>query len=167
MIIPRYLTNSYDIGHVVLWISSMLVSLMNHAPAIIGSLLKGAFIYRSLSFFQGGPQNQVQKQLNGLFSSIASFYHPSNNGRWLVRCSLLGITSKTICGVRALVPLKVQLTSRINSGLSVCVLSTEFYVCVQEGYMQWQRVLWQSEVTSHSIYWNTTNNFPVTDHLSR
>uniref|UniRef100_A0A8C2DIG5 Proteasome activator subunit 4b n=1 Tax=Cyprinus carpio TaxID=7962 RepID=A0A8C2DIG5_CYPCA len=57
MVIPRYLTNSYDIGHVVLWISSML----------------------------GGPQNQVQKQLNGLFSSIASFYHPSNNGRWLMK----------------------------------------------------------------------------------
>uniref|UniRef100_A0A673MHV7 Proteasome activator complex subunit 4B n=1 Tax=Sinocyclocheilus rhinocerous TaxID=307959 RepID=A0A673MHV7_9TELE len=57
MVIPRYLTNSYEIGHVVLWISSML----------------------------GGPQNQVQKQLNGLFSSIASFYHPSNNGRWLMK----------------------------------------------------------------------------------
>uniref|UniRef100_A0A672NHH0 Proteasome activator complex subunit 4B n=1 Tax=Sinocyclocheilus grahami TaxID=75366 RepID=A0A672NHH0_SINGR len=57
MVIPRYLTNSYEIGHVVLWISSML----------------------------GGPQNQVQTQLNGLFSSIASFYHPSNNGRWLMK----------------------------------------------------------------------------------
>uniref|UniRef100_A0A672JUD6 Proteasome activator complex subunit 4B-like n=1 Tax=Sinocyclocheilus grahami TaxID=75366 RepID=A0A672JUD6_SINGR len=57
MIVPRYLSNSYDIGHVVLWISSML----------------------------GGPQNQVQTQLNGLFSSIASFYHPSNNGRWLMK----------------------------------------------------------------------------------
>uniref|UniRef100_A0A673MFT3 Proteasome activator complex subunit 4B n=1 Tax=Sinocyclocheilus rhinocerous TaxID=307959 RepID=A0A673MFT3_9TELE len=59
MVIPRYLTNSYEIGHVVLWISSML----------------------------GGPQNQVQKQLNGLFSSIASFYHPSNNGT--ICCSRL------------------------------------------------------------------------------
>ncbi|XP_062859085.1 proteasome activator complex subunit 4B isoform X2 [Trichomycterus rosablanca] len=57
MMVPKYLTNSYDIGHVVLWISSML----------------------------GGAQNQAQKQLNGLFSSIASFYHPSNNGRWLVK----------------------------------------------------------------------------------
>uniref|UniRef100_A0A3B4EMS0 Proteasome activator Blm10 mid region domain-containing protein n=1 Tax=Pygocentrus nattereri TaxID=42514 RepID=A0A3B4EMS0_PYGNA len=57
MVVPRYLTNSYDIGHVVLWISSML----------------------------GGPQNQAQIQLNGLFSSIASFYHPSNNGRWLMK----------------------------------------------------------------------------------
>uniref|UniRef100_A0A8C2H092 Proteasome activator subunit 4b n=1 Tax=Cyprinus carpio TaxID=7962 RepID=A0A8C2H092_CYPCA len=57
MVVPRYLSNSYDIGHVVLWISSML----------------------------GGPQNQVQKQLNGLFRSIASFYHPSNNGRWLMK----------------------------------------------------------------------------------
>lgn len=26
MVVPKYLTNSYDIGHVVLWISAMLVS---------------------------------------------------------------------------------------------------------------------------------------------
>lgn len=57
MVVPKYLTNSYDIGHVVLWITSLL----------------------------GGAQNEAQKQLNGLFSSIASFYHPSNNGRWLVK----------------------------------------------------------------------------------
>ncbi|TSK14769.1 Proteasome activator complex subunit 4B [Bagarius yarrelli] len=57
MVVPKYLTNSYDIGHVVLWISAML----------------------------GGVQNQAQKQLNGLFNSIASFYHPSNNGRWLLK----------------------------------------------------------------------------------
>ncbi|XP_053495926.1 proteasome activator complex subunit 4B isoform X1 [Ictalurus furcatus] len=57
MVVPKYLTNSYDIGHVVLWISAML----------------------------GGAQNQAQKQLNGLFNSIASFYHPSNNGRWLMK----------------------------------------------------------------------------------
>ncbi|XP_053094465.1 proteasome activator complex subunit 4B isoform X1 [Pangasianodon hypophthalmus] len=57
MVVPKYLTNSYDIGHVVLWISAML----------------------------GGVQNQAQKQLNGLFNSIASFYHPSNNGRWLMK----------------------------------------------------------------------------------
>lgn len=30
MIVPRYLTNSYDIGHVVLWVSAMLVSVMGH-----------------------------------------------------------------------------------------------------------------------------------------
>lgn len=34
--------------------------------------------------FQGGPSKLVQKHLSGLFNSIASFYHPSNNGRWLV-----------------------------------------------------------------------------------
>ncbi|TRY59018.1 hypothetical protein DNTS_012403 [Danionella cerebrum] len=34
---------------------------------------------------KGGPQNLAQKQLNGLFSSIASFYHPSNNGPWLTK----------------------------------------------------------------------------------
>lgn len=33
---------------------------------------------------QGGPSKLVQKHLSGLFNSIASFYHPSNNGRWLV-----------------------------------------------------------------------------------
>lgn len=49
---------------------------------------------------------------------------------------------------------------------AVCVLSAEIYVCVQEGDMQWQMALWQSEVTPHSSYWNTTNNFPVIDHLS-
>ncbi|XP_031439180.1 proteasome activator complex subunit 4B isoform X1 [Clupea harengus] len=57
MVVPRYLSNSYDVGHVVLWISSLL----------------------------GGPGNPAQKQLNGLFNSIASFYHPSNNGRWLMK----------------------------------------------------------------------------------
>ncbi|XP_028809979.1 proteasome activator complex subunit 4B isoform X2 [Denticeps clupeoides] len=57
MVVSRYVSNSYDIGHVVVWISSML----------------------------GGPSNRAQKQLDGLFSSIASFYHPSNNGRWLMK----------------------------------------------------------------------------------
>lgn len=33
---------------------------------------------------QGGPSKLVQKHLAGLFNSITSFYHPSNNGRWLV-----------------------------------------------------------------------------------
>ncbi|KAG7492479.1 hypothetical protein MATL_G00015050 [Megalops atlanticus] len=57
VLVPRYLTNAYDIGHVVLWISSML----------------------------GGPSKQAQKQLSGLFNSITSFFHPSNNGRWLLK----------------------------------------------------------------------------------
>ncbi|ELW47867.1 Proteasome activator complex subunit 4 [Tupaia chinensis] len=32
---------------------------------------------------KGGPSKLVQKHLAGLFNSITSFYHPSNNGRWL------------------------------------------------------------------------------------
>ncbi|KAM9831639.1 proteasome activator complex subunit 4B-like [Neosynchiropus ocellatus] len=57
MVSPRYLTNSYDIGHLVLWITAML----------------------------GGPGNPAQKELTCLFNSIASFYHPSNHGRWQSR----------------------------------------------------------------------------------
>ncbi|KAG9344464.1 hypothetical protein JZ751_011134 [Albula glossodonta] len=57
MLVPRYLTNAYDIGHVVIWISAML----------------------------GGPSKQTQKQLSGLFNSITSFFHPSNHGRWLMK----------------------------------------------------------------------------------
>ncbi|KAM9803831.1 proteasome activator complex subunit 4A [Neosynchiropus ocellatus] len=57
MMVPRYLTNAYDIGHVVLWITSLL----------------------------GGPSKQAQAQLSGLFNSITSFFHPSNHGRWLMK----------------------------------------------------------------------------------
>uniref|UniRef100_A0A665UKH4 Proteasome activator subunit 4b n=1 Tax=Echeneis naucrates TaxID=173247 RepID=A0A665UKH4_ECHNA len=57
MVAPRYLTNSYDIGHLVLWITALL----------------------------GGPENPAQKELTCLFNSIASFYHPSNHGRWQSR----------------------------------------------------------------------------------
>ncbi|XP_061914340.1 proteasome activator complex subunit 4A [Entelurus aequoreus] len=57
MMVPRYVTNAYDIGHVVLWISSLL----------------------------GGPSKQTQAQLTGLFNSITSFFHPSNHGRWLMK----------------------------------------------------------------------------------
>uniref|UniRef100_A0AAQ4Q0P3 Proteasome activator Blm10 mid region domain-containing protein n=1 Tax=Gasterosteus aculeatus aculeatus TaxID=481459 RepID=A0AAQ4Q0P3_GASAC len=57
MVAPRYLTNSYDIGHMVLWITALL----------------------------GGPGNPAQKELTCLFNSIASFYHPSNHGRWQSR----------------------------------------------------------------------------------
>ncbi|XP_028286764.1 proteasome activator complex subunit 4B [Parambassis ranga] len=57
MVAPRYLTNSYDIGHLVLWITALL----------------------------GGPENPAQKELTCLFNSIASFYHPSNHGRWQAR----------------------------------------------------------------------------------
>uniref|UniRef100_A0A8C3A3V6 Uncharacterized protein n=1 Tax=Cyclopterus lumpus TaxID=8103 RepID=A0A8C3A3V6_CYCLU len=57
MVAPRYLTNSYDIGHLVLWITALL----------------------------GGPGNPAQKELTCLFNSIASFYHPSNHGRWQLR----------------------------------------------------------------------------------
>ncbi|XP_036402211.1 proteasome activator complex subunit 4A [Megalops cyprinoides] len=57
MLVPRYLTNAYDIGHIVIWVSSLL----------------------------GGPSKQAQKQLSGLFNSITSFFHPSNHGRWLMK----------------------------------------------------------------------------------
>uniref|UniRef100_A0A673CDK3 Proteasome activator subunit 4a n=1 Tax=Sphaeramia orbicularis TaxID=375764 RepID=A0A673CDK3_9TELE len=57
MMVPRYLTNAYDISHVVLWVSSLL----------------------------GGPSKQAQAQLTGLFNSITSFFHPSNHGRWLMK----------------------------------------------------------------------------------
>ncbi|XP_047183780.1 proteasome activator complex subunit 4B-like isoform X2 [Scophthalmus maximus] len=57
MVAPRYLINSYDIGHLVLWITALL----------------------------GGPGNPAQKELTCLFNSIASFYHPSNHGRWQSR----------------------------------------------------------------------------------
>ncbi|ELK14706.1 Proteasome activator complex subunit 4, partial [Pteropus alecto] len=55
VLVPRFLTNAYDIGHAVIWITAMM----------------------------GGPSKLVQKHLTGLFNSITSFYHPSNNGRWL------------------------------------------------------------------------------------
>eukprot|EP00069_Balaena_mysticetus_P019421 bmy_12136T0 len=55
VLVPRFLTNAYDIGHAVIWITAMM----------------------------GGPSKLVQKHLAGLFNSITSFYHPSNNGRWL------------------------------------------------------------------------------------
>ncbi|MEQ2172955.1 Proteasome activator complex subunit 4A, partial [Goodea atripinnis] len=63
MMVPRYITNAYDISHVVLWVSSLL----------------------------GGPSKQTQAQLSGLFNSITSFFHPSNHGRWLVSQSVFFI----------------------------------------------------------------------------
>uniref|UniRef100_A0A4W5P9I8 Proteasome activator subunit 4 n=2 Tax=Hucho hucho TaxID=62062 RepID=A0A4W5P9I8_9TELE len=57
MLVPRYLTNAYDVVHVVLWVSALL----------------------------GGPSKQAQAQLSGLFNSITSFFHPSNHGRWLMK----------------------------------------------------------------------------------
>uniref|UniRef100_A0A3B3B675 Proteasome activator subunit 4a n=1 Tax=Oryzias melastigma TaxID=30732 RepID=A0A3B3B675_ORYME len=57
ILVPRYVTNAYDIGHVVFWVSSLL----------------------------GGPSKQAQAQLSGLFNSITSFFHPSNHGRWLMK----------------------------------------------------------------------------------
>uniref|UniRef100_A0A2K6F2P3 Proteasome activator complex subunit 4 n=2 Tax=Propithecus coquereli TaxID=379532 RepID=A0A2K6F2P3_PROCO len=61
VLVPRFLTNAYDIGHAVIWITAMM----------------------------GGPSKLVQKHLAGLFNSITSFYHPSNNGRWLVSMFIL------------------------------------------------------------------------------
>uniref|UniRef100_A0A8C6V0Y2 Proteasome activator subunit 4a n=1 Tax=Neogobius melanostomus TaxID=47308 RepID=A0A8C6V0Y2_9GOBI len=57
MIVPRFITNAYDINHAVLWVSALL----------------------------GGPDKQAQAQLSGLFKSITSFFHPSNHGRWLMK----------------------------------------------------------------------------------
>ncbi|XP_016892945.1 proteasome activator complex subunit 4A isoform X2 [Cynoglossus semilaevis] len=60
-VVPHNVINAYDIGHVVLWVSSLL----------------------------GGPSKQTQAQLSGLFNSITSFFHPSNLGRWLVKLMTL------------------------------------------------------------------------------
>ncbi|XP_053568667.1 proteasome activator complex subunit 4 [Bombina bombina] len=73
VIVPRSLANAYDIGHAVIWITSMM----------------------------GGPSKIVQKHLTGLFSSIASFYHPSNNGRWLTKLMRL-LQRLPCCVVRRL-----------------------------------------------------------------
>lgn len=51
------------------------------ADRLSKSVCRATFLFPCV---QGGPGNPAQKQLNGLFNSIASFYHPSNNGRWLV-----------------------------------------------------------------------------------
>lgn len=37
---------------------------------------------------QGGAGNPAQKELSRLFGSTATFYHPSNHGRWQVAGSL-------------------------------------------------------------------------------
>uniref|UniRef100_A0A3Q1IES1 Uncharacterized protein n=1 Tax=Anabas testudineus TaxID=64144 RepID=A0A3Q1IES1_ANATE len=73
MVAPRYLTNSYDIGHLVLWITALL----------------------------GGPGNPAQKELTCLFNSIASFYHPSNHGRWQSRLMRLlqRLPASVVCRV--------------------------------------------------------------------
>lgn len=83
---PRYLTNAYDIGHVVLWISSLLVCpWSSHCGNLSQNIQKKRLtIYCTVYFFQGGPSKQTQAQLTGLFNSITSFFHPSNHGRWLV-----------------------------------------------------------------------------------
>uniref|UniRef100_A0A8C2Q7X1 Proteasome activator subunit 4a n=1 Tax=Cyprinus carpio TaxID=7962 RepID=A0A8C2Q7X1_CYPCA len=60
MLVSRYLTNAYDISHVVIWISLSKPS--------------GYDVIK-----------QTQTQLSGLFNSIASFFHPSNHGRWLMK----------------------------------------------------------------------------------
>uniref|UniRef100_A0AAY4C5R9 Proteasome activator Blm10 middle HEAT repeats region domain-containing protein n=1 Tax=Denticeps clupeoides TaxID=299321 RepID=A0AAY4C5R9_9TELE len=57
MLVSRYLTNAYDINHIVIWVAALL----------------------------GGPSKQAQAQLSGLFNSITSFFHPSNHGRWLMK----------------------------------------------------------------------------------
>ncbi|XP_077341678.1 proteasome activator complex subunit 4 [Lithobates pipiens] len=69
VLVPRQLANAYDIGHAVIWITAMM----------------------------GGPSKTVQKHLTGLFNSIASFYHPSNNGRWLTK--LMKLLQRLPCSV--------------------------------------------------------------------
>nr|DBA27145.1 TPA: hypothetical protein GDO54_011320 [Pyxicephalus adspersus] len=69
VLVPRQLANAYDIGHAVIWITAMM----------------------------GGPGKTVQKHLTGLFNSIASFYHPSNNGRWLSK--LMKLLQRLPCSV--------------------------------------------------------------------
>ncbi|MEE6474293.1 hypothetical protein FKM82_010338 [Ascaphus truei] len=69
VLVPRSLTNAYDIGHAVVWVTAMM----------------------------GGPSKIVQEHLTGLFNSIASFYHPSNNGRWLSK--LMKLLQRLPCGV--------------------------------------------------------------------
>ncbi|XP_063300040.1 proteasome activator complex subunit 4 [Pelobates fuscus] len=73
VLLPRQLTNAYDIGHVVVWITAMM----------------------------GGPSKTAQAHLTGLFNSIASFYHPSNNGRWLAKLMKL-LQRLPCCFVRRL-----------------------------------------------------------------
>ncbi|XP_078505604.1 proteasome activator complex subunit 4 isoform X2 [Lissotriton helveticus] len=69
VLVPRSLTNAYDVGHSVVWITAMM----------------------------GGPSKTVQKHLTGLFNSIQSFYHPSNNGRWLTK--LMKLLQRLPCSV--------------------------------------------------------------------
>ncbi|XP_069464332.1 proteasome activator complex subunit 4 isoform X2 [Ambystoma mexicanum] len=69
VLVPRSLTNAYDVGHSVVWITAMM----------------------------GGPSKIVQKHLTGLFNSIQSFYHPSNNGRWLSK--LMKLLQRLPCSV--------------------------------------------------------------------
>lgn len=73
MMVARYITNAYDINHVVLWVSALL----------------------------GGPSKQAQAQLSGLFKSITSFFHPSNHGRWLMKLMKL-LQRLPACVVRRL-----------------------------------------------------------------
>ncbi|XP_043911057.1 proteasome activator complex subunit 4 [Protopterus annectens] len=57
VVVPKYSSNTYDMGQAVLWVTSLL----------------------------GGPSKLAQKHLSGLFNSITTFYHPSNHGRWLLK----------------------------------------------------------------------------------
>lgn len=63
-------------------VRDLYVTLDLLTPPILQYIV-GTNIFTLLSE-QGGPSNLVQKHLSGLFNSITSFYHPSNNGRWLV-----------------------------------------------------------------------------------
>ncbi|KAM3863185.1 LOW QUALITY PROTEIN: proteasome activator complex subunit 4A [Diretmus argenteus] len=91
MLVPRYVTNAYDISHVVLWVSSLLVSSWFFIAlyVIVNNYCyhwcETGCLSHLLCPFQGGPSKQAQAQLTGLFNSITSFFHPSNHGRWLMK----------------------------------------------------------------------------------
>ncbi|XP_031434367.1 proteasome activator complex subunit 4A isoform X3 [Clupea harengus] len=73
IMVSRFVTNAYDITHVVIWIAALL----------------------------GGPSKKAQTQLTGLFNSISSFLHPSNHGRWLMKLMKL-LQRLPACVVRRL-----------------------------------------------------------------
>ncbi|XP_061414922.1 proteasome activator complex subunit 4 isoform X2 [Lethenteron reissneri] len=71
--VARFGPQCYDIAHVVVWVTSML----------------------------GGPSKLAQKHLTGFFNAVTSFYHPSNNGRWLLKLMKL-VQKLPACLVRRL-----------------------------------------------------------------
>lgn len=81
------------VSHQLLWHRTLGVvdhsASGTHAADFISEIttLKECFllVIYWFTFLQGGQGNPAQKELTCLFNSIASFYHPSNNGRWQVK----------------------------------------------------------------------------------